>query len=196
MTGGGAAGEEVGRVEREHEGALIVGHAAADQHAVLARDGERREVPALTGGHDVGVGDRGDVALGAGGAGDVGKTKIAVEVRDLEAQALRHALRLDERVVCGRAPGLAGLGVLEVLHGVVAHEAIHVCDDVLPDLVHESVYLALELLVNHVSSSASRFFSPTILARERDSYPAVFRRLRGLGSRNETASARWERNRR
>ena len=46
----------------------------------------------------------------------------------------------------------------------MAHEAVHVGHHVLPDLVNVGVYLALELLVNHVPSSASRFFSPTILA--------------------------------
>ena len=140
------------RVEREHEGALVVLHAAPDEVAVLARDLERGEVPVKAQRHDVGVGDRGDVALGPGGAGDVGKAQVAVDVRDRKAQALGHLLGLDERAVGGGAPGLARLGGGEVLHGLVPHEAVDVGDDVLPHLVHVGVHLLLELLVHHVPS--------------------------------------------
>ena len=135
------------------------------------------------------MGDRGDVALGAGGAGDVGKAQVAVEVRDLEAQALGHSLGLHEGVVCPGTPGLAGLGVLEILYRVMAHEAVHVCDDVLPNLVNVGINLLLELLVNHASSSI-RVHSGSILAAVEG--PMVHRRqkMRMRGAKS-TAVYDW-----
>ena len=140
------------RVEGEHEGALVVLDAAADEPAVPARDLEGGEGPAQAQRHDVGVGDRGEVALRAGGAGHIGKSQVAVDVGHGEAQTLSHPFGLVEGVPGRRAPGLAGLRRGEVLHGLVAHQARDVGDDVLPDLVDVGVHLLLELLVYHVPS--------------------------------------------
>ena len=55
------ARKEVRGIQREHEGALVVLHAATDQVAVLARHREGVEMPAQPLGHDVRVRDGRDL---------------------------------------------------------------------------------------------------------------------------------------
>ena len=147
------AGKEVRGVEREDEGALVVEDAAADEVAVLARDVEGGEGPAEAERDDVGVGNGGDVAVGL--AGEVGVADVAVEVGDGKAEAGGDLFGGNQRLVGCRAPGLAGLRVLQVLDRLDLHKGADILDDILPDLVDKDVDVLLELLLVHASSLCS-----------------------------------------
>ena len=135
------AAEEVGRVEGEDEGALVVQDAAADEVAVLAGDVQCGEGPAQAKRHDVGVGDGGYIRVGL--AGHVSKADVAVKVGDLKAKTGGNALSGNEGLVCLGAKGLAGLGRLEVLDGLDLDQGADVLDDVLPNLLDILVNLLL-----------------------------------------------------
>ena len=135
------------RVEREDEGALVVEDAASEQVALASRDVERVDGPAEAERNDVGVGDRGDVALRL--AREVGVAEVAVEVVRVEAETAGDGEGAGERLVRSGAPGLARLGMVEVLDRLDLHERADVGDHVLPDLVDVLVNLCLELLVRH-----------------------------------------------
>ena len=146
--------EEVGGVERHHEGALVVEDAAADEVAVLARDVQGIEGPTNPERHYVGVRDGGEVALR--GARQVREADVALAVVRLEAEPRGH-LEAATQCLAGRlAPGTAGRRALEVLDGLDLHEVVDVSYRVLPDLVDVGVDLGLELLVCHVSLLTAR----------------------------------------
>ena len=138
-------GKECRRVEGHHERALVVLRAAAQQVALAARYVERVHGPAQAQGHDVGVADGGHVL--AVGARHVAKSQIALAIGGLEAQAVGDGQRAAQGLRRCRAKGLAGLGVLQVLHRLHLHERADVLHHVVPDLVDVRVYAGLEFRV-------------------------------------------------
>jgi hypothetical protein len=142
--------EEVRRVEREHERALVVQHAAADEIALAARHVEGVDRPAESLGDDVRVGDGRDLAVGR--ARKVGVAYVAVALVGIQPQPLRDAERGHERIMASLAPRHTRTRRLGVSHGANPHQRADVLDRVLPYLVDVGVDLLLELLVRHASS--------------------------------------------
>ena len=136
-------GKEAAGVERQHRGALVVGDAAAKQPAVTADHLVGVGVPARALGHDVNVGNRGDL-LGRG-TGNVGKAEVALAVVGLEAADVGDAEGLVERLARARAPGGALGGLREVLDALVRDERLDVVEHLGPHAVDELVDLGLEL---------------------------------------------------
>ena len=125
--------------EREHEGALVVAHAAAEEEPALRPRGEGVRIPALAGAHDVEMRE------------DVERGPLAVIVRAahgpavylrFEAIAAAERRRLVQRAAAFRAEGRARRG--RAAHARYRHEPGRIPDELRLVRVHPGAYLLLE----------------------------------------------------
>ena len=121
---------QVHGVQRHHARALVVDDAAPDQIPVLARDGERLEMPARTRRHHVHVAD--DTQLRVRFAGEIGVANIAFVVVRFEAHAFCQVKCRRQRRTRPGAVRCAFGGRAAVLEAGNAHQRIDVGDNLFP----------------------------------------------------------------
>ena len=125
--------EERTGIERQHGGALVIDHTAAEQPALTTLHGKRVGIPTRPSGNDIDMRDGGDLLFTL--ARDVCDSDIAVIVGHLVPQALGDAQAAIERVTHGPAERGARLGLRSVGDGRICHQGGDVGNDILPDFI-------------------------------------------------------------
>ena len=125
--------EERTGIERQHGGALVIDHTAAEQPALTTLHGKRVGIPTRPSGNDIDMRDGGDLLFTL--ARDVCDSDIAVIVGRLVPQALGDAQAAIERVTHGSAERSARFGRRGVGDGRICHQGGDVGNDILPDFI-------------------------------------------------------------
>ena len=150
--------EEFQGVQAQHAGALVVGHAAADDPAVPHLHVEGIGGPAVALGHHVQVSDGGNLLIGL--AGQLGPAHVALAVVGGQTHLGSHLQRL---IQCGGRACAEGLARLRgALHAVDIHQALDIAHNIFFVGGHECIHRGPQFLCNHcflspyLRSAASR----------------------------------------